>query len=692
MDRALWVLAVAVAFVAIAAPVASCLASGSPASHTVALEVGAARGTPDTLGGISPTSPSSGTIVAPTPSDHVYARGVAPDSVPTYTGYAGWNGSRALYLTNYTGFTYLPSTSNSSFAYQNYTNSSYHHCCNFAMNLSNAETVVVGTGANNRSYYTYYPGQGWTLWMFVTNMGETIPYSEYIGPPSNVVAWAQFEELVVQVAHAPAGTLTHTQIMSSWDTGINTTAGNFAGSGGTEGADAEIDAMAGAADIFAFATAAIPGVDFVVPPVAAVLDILAATGVFSGTVSSYTYDSQLGLSGGNVTVNQYSQITPNPTPAPGYGITSAGGDTAYAQSTKLFMTIGTGNSALPVLGDGSARLTLEAFPLLGDNYNGVWDDAVPGATPTLSYSIDPAVSIQSTVYLSPGVVAPNAPVVLQATCPTGSEYPSANYDLTANSAGLWHFFAAPGCSYAYSASAYDQAQGQTLTSASTSFSLASTKAGLNLTIAPMVVAQAVTFSESGAPSGTTWSVTMNGATLSASAGSNVVFEEPNGTFTYSVTAPSGYTASGGSVTVSGQPVSKTVTISKLTTYSVSFSESGLPSGDTWSVTLVSTKSASAGSTITFSGISGSNSYSVGDVVVLANGCVLEYYAPSPSSGTVTGSSSISVKYTYTVTTMTHVDRCITQPAVDSVLGGTGGTSVPLTLALRPTTLSGPRRT
>ena len=69
----------------------------------------------------------------------------------------------------------------------------------------------------------------------------------------------------------------------------------------------------------------------------------------------------------------------------------------------------------------------------------------------------------------------------------------------------------------------------------------------------------VTFPQSGLPAGTSWSVTLNGQTLSSTT-STITFSEPNGTYAYTVGAVNGYTAtpSSGSVTVNG--VSQTVAI------------------------------------------------------------------------------------------------------------------------------------
>jgi len=83
-------------------------------------------------------------------------------------------------------------------------------------------------------------------------------------------------------------------------------------------------------------------------------------------------------------------------------------------------------------------------------------------------------------------------------------------------------------------------------------------------------------------------------------------------------------------------------------YSVTFNESGLGSTFSWSVTLSGTeKQAAAGSSIVFSGLSGTNAYSVPRVIV-SNQCGLRYYAPSPSAGNVTGGGHIAVTFTLKV--------------------------------------------
>ncbi len=101
---------------------------------------------------------------------------------------------------------------------------------------------------------------------------------------------------------------------------------------------------------------------------------------------------------------------------------------------------------------------------------------------------------------------------------------------------------------------------------------------------------AVTFTESGLPSGTSWTVTLKGSPQT-SATSTVTFTEPNGTYSYSVGPTSGYgpNPSNGTLTVSGATVSIPVTYSKV--FAVTFTETALPSGTNWSVTLTGKASA-----------------------------------------------------------------------------------------------------
>ena len=156
------------------------------------------------------------------------------------------------------------------------------------------------------------------------------------------------------------------------------------------------------------------------------------------------------------------------------------------------------------------------------------------------------------------------------------------------------------------------------------------------------VAYAVTFAESGLPSGTNWSVTLNGTSRSSTA-SSIGFTEANGTYSFSVGAVSGYTASpaSGSVTVNGAPETEAITFSAVppSEYTVAFTETGLPSGTSWSVTFNGSTQSSTGSTILFTEANGTYAYALGTV---------SGYTVGPATGSVTVSGSdVSRAITFT---------------------------------------------
>jgi hypothetical protein len=138
-----------------------------------------------------------------------------------------------------------------------------------------------------------------------------------------------------------------------------------------------------------------------------------------------------------------------------------------------------------------------------------------------------------------------------------------------------------------------------------------------------LVTYAVTFTESGLPSGTEWWV--NGTALGShdSTTTMIVVNEPNGSYTYTVaSANKEYATVGGSVVVSGAAVPKSVTFA-LVTYTVTFTETGLSPDTNWSVVLEGVSHSSTGTTITFTEPNGSCSFTVLNV---------SGYTAKPSSG------------------------------------------------------------
>lgn len=152
---------------------------------------------------------------------------------------------------------------------------------------------------------------------------------------------------------------------------------------------------------------------------------------------------------------------------------------------------------------------------------------------------------------------------------------------------------------------------------------------------------AVTFTESGLPSGTSWSVALNGITNSSQT-TTIVFSMPNGTYAYTVRTAAAYTAhpSSGSVTVQGLSIGQAITFRAGTpsTYTVTFTESGLTSGTNWSVTLNGAANSSTTTTVGFFVQNGTYAYIIGSIAG---------YFPTPTSGSVSvsgASSAISIAF------------------------------------------------
>jgi DNA-binding beta-propeller fold protein YncE len=143
------------------------------------------------------------------------------------------------------------------------------------------------------------------------------------------------------------------------------------------------------------------------------------------------------------------------------------------------------------------------------------------------------------------------------------------------------------------------------------------------------VTYAVTFTETGLPTGSTWKATVAGETRNTS-GRTLTFQEPNGTFAFSVGGASGYAArpGSGSVTVLARPVGEAVAFSRLPIreYSVTFTETGLAAGTAWSVAVNGSTNSSFGDAVSFSLPNGSFTFTVG--------AVPGYSAASPSGSVV----------------------------------------------------------
>jgi photosystem II stability/assembly factor-like uncharacterized protein len=121
----------------------------------------------------------------------------------------------------------------------------------------------------------------------------------------------------------------------------------------------------------------------------------------------------------------------------------------------------------------------------------------------------------------------------------------------------------------------------------------------------------ISFTETGLPTGTQWSVTLNGTTKSSTT-NTITFSEPNGTYSYGIaTVNKSYVPvpSSGTFTVNREPVNVSI-IFKLQTYTITFIENGLPPGTSWSVTVNGITKYSTGENITFTLINGTYAYNV----------------------------------------------------------------------------------
>ncbi len=117
------------------------------------------------------------------------------------------------------------------------------------------------------------------------------------------------------------------------------------------------------------------------------------------------------------------------------------------------------------------------------------------------------------------------------------------------------------------------------------------------------------FSETGLVSGN-WTVSIRGSASNASAGNHVTLSLVNGTYTYAVSSSNqSLKANSGTLTVNGSSTSTLVTFYTYA-YEVSFVETGLKAGLTWSVVLNGKSNSSSTSTISFFEPTGNYSYTV----------------------------------------------------------------------------------
>jgi thermopsin len=196
--------------------------------------------------------------------------------------------------------------------------------------------------------------------------------------------------------------------------------------------------------------------------------------------------------------------------------------------------------------------------------------------------------------------------------------------------GTWTNFTAPDLKYNFTATSagYAPHNGTITLSSNTTLTI------------NFQLAAALTFSESGLPSGTPWTVTLTqGTTVTtlSGTGSTIVFDTVVGAYSYTVSA-SGYapTPSSGTGTLSTNSV---VTVAFVTS-TLTFTDPGLPAGTPWTVTVTQgttvTTLAGTGASIVFTGIVGSFTYTIAATGYVAT--------PSSGSGTMPANATVSISF------------------------------------------------
>jgi YVTN family beta-propeller protein len=264
------------------------------------------------------------------------------------------------------------------------------------------------------------------------------------------------------------------------------------------------------------------------------------------------------------------------------------------------------------------------------------------------------------VVVTPGNVTPVAFVLVAKSPPTytvtfvESGLPSGtNWSVTLDgtkwaTALFVIMFSEPNGAYPYTVGLVT---GYASTPSSGSVTVSGANTGVLVNFTPL---RTVTFTESGLPSRSNWSVALNG-TVRSSSSAAIAFSEPPGKYPYAVTPATGYAVNGsrtGNVTVNGKNVSVSVVFRSTTppTYDLTFEESGLPAGTNWSVTLTA---ASPGLTIEV--LPSLARWSHGATMIVFNVSVGNYtysvasltYQAAPGTVSVSGTASSKVSVAFT---------------------------------------------
>lgn len=211
-----------------------------------------------------------------------------------------------------------------------------------------------------------------------------------------------------------------------------------------------------------------------------------------------------------------------------------------------------------------------------------------------------------------------------------------------NSNGEYMFYAEPGESYGI----------QPVLQCGTPTPIIKTIAATNYNSTQLnLYASDVNFQETGLAPNTQWSVTL-GYQTETSSSTEISLLTGNGSYSFTIGSVPGYSISPSTstVNVSGRNVTEDITFTG--DYTVTLSESGLPSGSTWEAELNNTDSyvSTTGTSISFSAGNGQYSFAVPQATERHSNGDIYTYTASPSGGDVTvsgASKTISVTFTLT---------------------------------------------
>lgn len=543
----------------------------------------------------------------------------AQTQVPTYNGWAGYQGNQTIYLSsqlsNGDSYYYFPTNSTSGLHVQN-SDTSYEPNevdvqAGGQLNSSNGNTFTY------EEYYLPKPDNQIVINIPVTSVIASNWTDENLTLGSTY--WAlDYEQISVNVSKEYPSALT--EMETPYNEGINVSSTYYAPTNLTKIGW----------DTFWYVMGSIPyGIGQV--------------------FSTYHYEQGLYYNGQAGLLNTVTNWTV--TGGKNYTVGKFGLDHMRTQTSIKNVPLGTESYGYDFNGISTAysisiekRDFVNATKLVIGSHNiGMYDDVgvitqKSGSYASVQINMTPAYTITGTAYVNGAHVGNNTRLLLESS--------SADYYIYTNANGQYKFFAQPGVNYLLT-SPSAQIGGIQIDPSSTD-----TGGGnydVNLTT--------LTFSESGI-SGQTWSVTLSGLITpsgnqqtysSSTTGTSMTFEvESNEIYGWSVSSPNGYTVSpsSGNVNVGGNPATVSVTYTKTpSTYTVTFHESGLPSGTQWSATLNGNTKSSTSSSISFYSIpDGSYSWSVPTVYYSTT---LWYETTTASSGTVTvsgSSASVSVSF------------------------------------------------